>query len=240
MACTDIRIRFDMKTKKIIITILSIIAAVAIIGTVSLAIAAGNEEMTLGQYWSKLVGRSDKEIGAEALIKINNNETMSVSSFRSFLATQELQGYTYTAEDIDKEIQLYIRRELLQQEAESRGLKVSDDELDAVIKAQKESMKILIETDPEMAKAYTEFFDRLDVTVDEYYDREDVRAAYARLSLIGKLEADEAQKRGITDDKERAEILDNIAESLKKKAKIVINQEKLGMLKREAAERAGE
>ncbi len=221
-----------MKTKKIVIIIISVLIVAVIAATVALSIGAAGENMTLPQYWAKMI-KAPEQFDSETLASIDG-EVFSVNSLDLIIKVSVAAGdrREWTSEEIDRVLQDCIDEKLLRKEARSRGITVEKEEIEKYLDYQKELALECLEKGG--AKLFAEHCKELGVTVEEYYELDVVYNQYEGMFIVDRLIAQEAEARGATTYEEIAAVRADLAKTLRSKAEIVINQECLDKVKREA------
>lgn len=218
-----------MKAKKIIIIALSALVVALIVALLSVSIAAGNENLSIAEYFAKITNNESAK--GDTLVTINGEKT-GVSAIDSMIRLYAAVDTVYTSELAEKDLRLYIDRVLLSQEAKRRGITADEDEVARSMNSQKEILLSAAATGDKVAQFYVDYYKELGMTVDEYFNTDDARAQYVENNRVYKLLKQEAAQKNITEDEAREELL----KELRANAEIEINQRNLELLKSEADE----
>ncbi len=221
-----------MKTKKIIIILISVLIVAAIAATVALSIAAADDDMTIAEYCAKMFNNPEK-FDSETLVLINGKK-LSVSSIDMTIKMAQAGGGIVTGDSIDRAIEGYIDRKLLLSEAQRRGITVEKEVIEEHLAYQRDLLLEGLENGDNGPKVFEEYCKELGMTLDEYFAQDDVYRQYEEMFIADKLVAQEAEAQGATTYEEIAAVRADLAKTLRSKAEIVINQECLDKVKREA------
>ena len=218
-----------MKTKKIIIIAISVVAVALIVAFVSVSIAAGNENLSLPEYFAKIAKNEKLD---ESTLVIINGEEKSIESFEKLIRIYSALDAVFDSERLENEFDQFVDAQLLTQEAQRRGITANIDEIQEQLDYQKESFLLALEGGDEIAIMFADIYKGLGMTVEEYYASDEAYQYYYGLICMNTLLKQEAEQKGITAEETRASLLT----SLRGSAKIEVNQEKLNLLKKEANE----
>lgn len=218
-----------MKNKKIIIIALSAVAVALIVAFVSVSIAAGNENLSIAEYFAKIAKNEKLD---ESTLVIINGEEKSIESFEKLIRVYSALDAVFDSEKLENEFNQFVDAQLLTQEAQRRGITASRDEIQEQLDYQKESFLLALEGGDEIAEMFVDIYKGLGMTVEEYYASEEAYQYYYDLMCMNTLLKQEAEQKGITAEEARTSLLTRLRGS----AKIEVNREKLNLLKKEADE----
>ena len=194
---------------------------------VSIMIAAGNEDLSIAEYFAKITG--NESATGDTLVTVNGEKT-GVSVIDNMIKLYAATDTVYTSELAEKDLQLYIDRVLLSQEAKKRGITPDEDEVARSMSNQKEILVAAAAEGSKYAQFYIDYYKELGMTVDEYFETDEAKAEYIDNSRVYKLLKQEAERRNVTTDEARTELL----KELRASADIEINQRNLRLLRSEA------
>lgn len=217
-----------MKTKKIIIIAVSVVLSVVVVAFAGISIAANIADMTVGEYLAMMLKNRDK-VNENVLVTVNG-EDISIFGVEASISLYQETGTAY--DYIEKDIDLFVDRILLRQEAEKRGLVVPKEDVDKYIQGQKD-VYVLAPDDPFIIASLAAF-EKLGITVDEYYDSEDMRKGIENFLLAWKVINDESKKQGAVTTEEIEAVRNELVKKLRAEATIVFNQSNLNKLKQQA------
>ena len=218
-----------MKTKKIIIIALSVVAVALVVAFVSVSIAAGNENLSIAEYFAKIAKNEKLD---ESTLVIINGEEKSIESFEKLIRVYSALDAVFDSEKLENEFNQFVDAQLLTQEAQRRGITASRDEIQEQLDYQKESFLLALEGGDEIAEMFVDIYKGLGMTVEEYYASDEAYQYYYDLMCMNTLLKQEAEQKGITAEEARTSLLTRLRGS----AKIEVNREKLNLLKKEADE----
>ena len=218
-----------MKAKKIIIIALSALVVALIVALVSVSIAAGNENLSIAEYFAKIAKNEKLD---ESTLVIINGEEKSIESFEKLIRVYSALDAVFDSEKLENEFNQFVDAQLLTQEAQRRGITASRDEIQEQLDYQKESFLLALEGGDEIAKMFVDIYKGLGMTVEEYYASDEAYQYYYDLMCMNTLLKQEAEQKGITAEEARTSLLTRLRGS----AKIEVNREKLNLLKKEADE----
>lgn len=218
-----------MKAKKIIIIALSALVVALIVALVSVSIAAGNENLSIAEYFAKIAKNEKLD---ESTLVIINGEEKSIESFEKLIRVYSALDAVFDSEKLENEFNQFVDAQLLTQEAQRRGITASRDEIQEQLDYQKESFLLALEGGDEIAKMFVDIYNGLGMTVEEYYASDETYQYYYGLMCMNTLLKQEAEQKGITAEEARTSLLTRLRGS----AKIEVNLEKLNLLKKEADE----
>ena len=244
------------RTNKKSIIIASICVAVAVVLLVGTFIYAGVNGMSVGQLCRKAFGI--EETLDDDVLAVVNGDTIYVAEYRKNIelwaeCTANVEDFAkyYGTYDVDVMLERAINMLLSAAEAKRRGFEVTDEEVDAMIKSSVDTYTMMSDSDDADNQAQSRILLEMAKisglnSIEEYYGGDEARENFANMILGTKLISAEVERINAEKSTDTIVYKANVSvvrgellEKLKKKAYIVINQEKLGMLKREAAERAG-
>lgn len=218
-----------MKAKKVIIIALSALVVALIVALVSVSIAAGNENLSIAEYFAKIAKNEKLD---ESTLVIINGEEKSIESFEKLIRVYSALDAVFDSEKLENEFNQFVDAQLLTQEAQRRGITASRDEIQEQLDYQKESFLLALEGGDEIAKMFVDIYKGLGMTVEEYYASDEAYQYYYDLMCMNTLLKQEAEQKGITAEEARTSLLTHLRGS----AKIEVNREKLNLLKKEADE----
>ena len=218
-----------MKNKKIIIIALSAVAVALIVAFVSVSIAAGNENLSIAEYFAKIAKNEKLD---ESTLVIINGEEKSIESFEKLIRVYSALDAVFDSEKLENEFNQFVDAQLLTQEAQRRGITASRDEIQEQLDYQKESFLLALEGGDEIAEMFVDIYKGLGMTVEEYYASDEAYQYYYDLMCMNTLLKQEAEQKGITAEEARTSLLTRLRGS----AKIEVNRENLNLLKKVADE----
>lgn len=218
-----------MKAKKVIIIALSALVVALIVALVSVSIAAGNENLSIAEYFAKIAKNEKLD---ESTLVIINGEEKSIESFEKLIRVYSALDAVFDSEKLENEFNQFVDAQLLTQEAQRRGITASRDEIQEQLDYQKESFLLALEGGDEIAKMFVDIYKGLGMTVEEYYASDEAYQYYYDRMCMNTLLKQEAEQKGITAEEARTSLLTRLRGS----AKIEVNREKLNLLKKEADE----
>ena len=154
-----------MKAKKIIIIALSALVVALIVALVSVSIAAGNENLSIAEYFAKIAKNEKLD---ESTLVIINGEEKSIESFEKLIRVYSALDAVFDSEKLENEFNQFVDAQLLTQEAQRRGITASRDEIQEQLDYQKESFLLALEGGDEIAKMFVDIYKGLGMTVEEY------------------------------------------------------------------------
>ena len=125
-----------MKAKKIIIIALSALVVALIVALVSVSIAAGNENLSIAEYFAKIAKNEKLD---ESTLVIINGEEKSIESFEKLIRVYSALDAVFDSEKLENEFNQFVDAQLLTQEAQRRGITASRDEIQEQLDYQKEA-----------------------------------------------------------------------------------------------------
>lgn len=201
-----------VRTKILLVTML---VSILLISIVIINASATNPYFELGSKLKdvKLNPKNDQII---ATINGSPVSKLQYESKRIFLeeAYKQSGKNKPTANEIFNEI---AKDRLMYQEAVSRGLEVSDEDVKVVMQSIQD--KIKKSTNSEKLSAHTDFNAGTGLSEEEYWNSEEVFKAYKRMLTIGKLHDQIAKQMGISKEKRSdPEVAKEIEEKIQKYA----------------------
>ena len=154
-----------MKAKKVIIIALSALVVALIVALVSVSIAAGNENLSIAEYFAKIAKNEKLD---ESTLVIINGEEKSIESFEKLIRVYSALDAVFDSEKLENEFNQFVDAQLLTQEAQRRGITASRDEIQEQLDYQKESFLLALEGGDEIAKMFVDIYKGLGMTVEEY------------------------------------------------------------------------
>ncbi len=216
-----------MKTKKIVIILLSVLIIAAIGTCIGLAL------------------QNKSDIDPEDLLVTVNGKGISSASIKEnleiFRLSEKYPDVMWNISDkwLDERLDDIIENELLQQEAERRGIEGNREEVEQHLKDQLAVLYEAADAGDPMSLLMLEHFKNYAGTPEEYYAREGIVKLMMRTAGAAELMRRECDAKGAVTQDEMMAVRDEFVKSLRKRAKIVINQENLEKLRAEADEVIG-
>lgn len=216
-----------MKTKKIAIIVLSVLIIAAVGTYIGLAL------------------QNKSDVAPEDLLVTVNGKGVSSASIKEnlemFRFSEKYPDVMWNVSDgwFDERLDYLIESELLKQEAERRGIKGDREEVEQLMKDQPRVFYEAVDAGDPTSLMMLEYFGNKGTTPEEYYAREDTIELMMRLAAATEFLRQEYEAKGAVTQDEQMAVRDEIVKSLRKRAKIVINQENVEKLRAEADEVIG-
>lgn len=180
-----------MKAKKIIIIALSALVVALIVALVSVSIAAGNENLSIAEYFAKIAKNEKLD---ESTLVIINGEEKSIESFEKLIRVYSALDAVFDSEKLENEFNQFVDAQLLTQEAQRRGITANRDEIQEQLDYQKESFLLALEGGDEIAKMFVDIYKGLGMTVEEYYASDEAYQYYYDLMCMNTLQTGSGAK----------------------------------------------